>query len=137
VADLLRHVEGQIVRIDTPRLEAKAGPKDRAQIGVAAPRIRGEPDHIVGPGDGALFHHHGATRLFRKTRCAQDVTQHWANIPFEPDLRSGDEIAYLRSGDQLGCVIEDDPLDFVADVSPVKDVGNVGQRYHNEATDMS
>src|SRR6266446_6905894 len=43
--DVVQHVEGQIVRIDTPRLEAKAGPKDRAQIGVAAPRIRGEPDH--------------------------------------------------------------------------------------------
>ena len=133
MADMLRHVEGQIVRIDTPRLEAKAGPKDRAQIGVAAARIRGEPDHIVGPHDGALFYRHGATHLLRKPRRVQDVTQHWANVPFEPDLglRSGDEIADLRSGDQFGCVIEDDPLDFVADV------GNVGQRYHNEATDMS
>src|SRR5258708_419135 len=77
MADMVRHVEGQIVRIDTPRLEAKAGPKDRAQIGVAAARIRGEPDHIVGPHDGALFYRHGATHLLRKPRRVQDVTQHW------------------------------------------------------------
>jgi len=59
--------------------------------------------------------------------------------PLELDsgLRFGDEIAYLSSGDQFGRVIEADALDIVADVSPVKDVGNVGQRYHNEATGMS
>src|SRR5258708_27936901 len=79
MADLLRHgrVAKQIVRIHAPRLEAKAGPEDGAQVGVAAPRIRGEPDDIAGPHDGALFHHHGAAHLIRKTLCVQDVTQHW------------------------------------------------------------
>ncbi len=52
-------------------------------------------------------------------------------------LRSGDEIAYLSSGDQFGRIIEDNALDIIADVSPVKDVRNVGQGYHNEATGMS
>src|SRR5712672_1751061 len=139
MADMLRHVEGQIVRIDTPRLEAKAGPKDRAQIGVAAARIRGEPDHIVGPHDGALFYRHGAIHLLRKTRRVQDVTQHWANVPFEPDLAYGLAMRLRICVAEISsdAFIEDDPLDFVADVSPVKDVGNVGERYHNEATDMS
>jgi len=43
----------------------------------------------------------------------------------------------LSSGDQFGRIIEDNALDIIADVSPVKDVRNVGQGYHNEATGMS
>ena len=64
MAGLLRHrqVATQIISIDTPRLEAKASPKDRTQIGVAAPRIGGEPDGVIRPHDSA-FHHRCAISL--------------------------------------------------------------------------
>src|SRR5215470_13732171 len=56
MAGLLRYsrVATQIVRIDTSRLEAKAGPEDRAQIGVATTRIGCEPHGVVGPHYGLV-----------------------------------------------------------------------------------
>jgi hypothetical protein len=72
MADMLRYdgVAKQIVRIDTPRPEAKARPKDRTQIGVAAPRIGGEPDGIVRPHEGALSGRHGTIPVNLKDRGA-------------------------------------------------------------------
>jgi hypothetical protein len=52
-------------------------------------------------------------------------------------LQSHHRFAYLSGGDKLGLIIEDDALDVIADVSSVIDVGNVGKRYHNEATHIS
>src|SRR5215470_8479234 len=114
--------------------------------GRTAPLGRSSSPRRVSIRGSASAARHSAQRWASGVRCGADASQETlprraalTNIPFEPDLdlRSGHEIAYLSSGDQLGRVIEDDALDVIADVSPVKDVGNVGQRHHNEAASMS
>jgi hypothetical protein len=93
-------------------------------LGVAAPRIRSEPN---------------TCRASRRFVVPANDRATLRGIILKLDFNSqlGSEISYLRGRDKFGRVIEVDALDLVADIAPIKDVGNVGKRHHDEATGIT